>query len=30
MLKGQETTYQAVLQVSQRTMSATSLFDLMR
>jgi flagellar hook-associated protein 3 FlgL len=30
MLKGQEATYQAVLQVSQRASSATSLFDLMR
>lgn len=30
MLKGQETTYQAVLQVSQRAISSTSLFDLLR
>jgi flagellar hook-associated protein 3 FlgL len=29
-LKSQETTYQAVLQVAQRTISASSLFDLMR
>lgn len=30
MLKGQENAYQAVLEVSQRAISATSLFDMLR